>query len=118
MPDFYARYPDLAINTNLEQGINVEGFHVENMSGFAVIDGNIFPEYYEKMRINKDADEIQILLHGKEMYLRADSKGKLNETGGEFMMVLFLRMEGSGWQIYKTDEVTLREWKEERSGMN
>lgn len=113
MTDFYQRYPDLAYGTDIEQGINFEGFHVENLAGLEVFDGNNFPEYYENLRIKKDVDEIQIKLHGMELYLWEDSEGKFKESGGEFKIVLFLRREWLGWEIYKTDEVTLQEWKDQ-----
>lgn len=34
------------------------------------------------------------------------------ESGGEFLLKLFLRRQGNEWTIVKTDEVTTAEWKE------
>jgi hypothetical protein len=108
---FYQRYPDLAHGPDLEQGINTEAHHVSGMRGLTPIDGNIFPEYYEPLRIFEEQGEIQVHLHGMEMYLWQDQDGNYNNSGGEFKIVLFLRQEDAGWQIYQTDEVTLQEWK-------
>ena len=109
---FYQRYPDLEHNTNVESGINTESTLISNMRALAPVDGNILPEYYEKIKVNQSENDVQVLVHGMELYLRENSQGEFSESGGEFKLVLFMRQHGKTWQIYKTDEVTLQEWQD------
>lgn len=111
MDRFYDRYPALQERINIDQGINLEANEVHHMQSLAPFDGNILPEYYEKIRVRETEGEIQILVHGMALYLWKDSAGMFEESGGEFMMVIFLNKEGGEWHVYKTDEVTLKEWK-------
>ena len=109
---FYQRYPDLEHNTNVESGINTESTLISNMRALAPVDGNILPEYYEKIKVNQSENDVQVLVHGMELYLRENSQGEFSESGGEFKLVLYMRQHGKTWQIYKTDEVTLQEWQD------
>lgn len=111
---FYVRYPDLATGADPEQGINAEVFHVEAYQDFDLLDGDIFPAYYEPLQVRTLTDQVEILTHGMEMYLYRDAAGNLNQAGGEFKIVLTLRPDGDGWTLYHTDQVTLAEWKEFR----
>ena len=112
MSDFYDRYPNLSSGEDLEQGINAEAFQAAAFQGFVLVDGDVFPEYYEPFRVKIMPDHIEILVHGIELYLYRDAAGNLNQSGGEFKIVLFLRPDGEGWTLYRTDEVTLAEWKD------
>jgi len=107
---FYQRYPDLEHSTDIESGINSESKFISNMHAMAPVDGNILPEYYEKIKISQSENNIQVLVHGMELYLSKDSQGKFGESGGEFKLVLLMRQEGDTWQVYQTDELTLQEW--------
>lgn len=109
---FYVRYPDLAAGADPEQGINDEAFHVAAYQGFDLLDGDAFPAYYEPIRIKTLPDQVQILVHGLELYLYVDEAGHFSQTGGEFKIILTLQPDGEGWTIYHTDEVTLAEWKD------
>lgn len=105
------RYPDLAAGADLEMGINIEAHHIASMQSLAPFDGNIHPEYYEPIRIKESGETMEILVHGMELYLWNNEDDTFNESGGEFKMVLTVRKEGNTWQIIKTDQVTLQEWK-------
>ncbi|MEA3327850.1 MAG: hypothetical protein U9R53_11190 [Chloroflexota bacterium] len=109
---FYRRYPDLEHNTNFEKGINTESTLISSYHALAPFDGNIHPEYYEKIKISQSENGIRVLVHGMELYLLKNSQGKFGESGGEFKLVLFMRQEGDTWQVYQTDEVTLQEWQD------
>jgi hypothetical protein len=108
---FYERYPALDDGENVEDGINTEAWQVHSMQSLAPFDGNIFPEYYEKIRVREMEGEMQVLVHGMSLYLWKDSEGRFDESGGEFKMMIFLIEEDGNWQVYRTDEVTLKEWK-------
>jgi hypothetical protein len=108
---FYVRYPDLIIDADPLQGINAEAFHAAALQSFDLVDGDIFPEYYEPLRVKTMPDHIEILTHGMELYLYRDPAGNLNQTGGEFKIVLYLRPDGDGWTLFRTDAVSLAEWK-------
>lgn len=114
MDVLYDRYPALETDINIDQGINIGASQVHHMQRLAPFDGEIFPEYYEKIRVweEEDEDEVQILVHGMALYLWKDSEGIYEESGGEFMMVIYAKDQGGDWQIYKTDEVILGEWKD------
>lgn len=109
---FYERYPDLGKSSDRDQGINTEAYHVRNMQSLEPFDGNFFPEYYEKIKIHEMDGAVHVLVHGMEIYLWKNDKGMIDESGGEFKMVISLSKVGETWEIYETDEVTLREWKE------
>ena len=110
---FYNHYPSLAVGMDIDRGINVEGNHVRNLQSLTPIDGNIFPEFYEKIKIQEIDGKVQWQVHGMEIYLWKNAEGDFEESGGEFIMVLYLKNDGESWKIYKTDEVVLSEWKEE-----
>lgn len=111
MDAFYVRYPSLQSGVDISAGVNAEAFFVENMQELAPFNGDIHPEYYQKIRVRQAGEEIQVLLHGLELYLWQDMEGKYERSGGEFKLVLFMRQAGARWDIYRTDEVTLAEWK-------
>jgi len=82
------------------------------MENLAPIDGNIFPEFYEKMKFREGEGEILILIPGMEQYLWQMTDDGFSGSGGEFKLVLYLRKAGDSLEVYKTDEVMLSEWKE------
>ena len=46
-----------------------------------------------------------------ELYLWDKVGLGFDESGGELKLVLYLRKVGETWEIYKSDAVMLREWK-------
>jgi len=82
------------------------------MQSLSPFDGNIHPEYYERIKIRQSGAGVEILVHGIELYLWNNDGNIFTESGGEFKMVLLLRKEGDSWQIIQTDQVTLHEWKD------
>ena len=108
---FYLRYPELEKGINLDSGINFEAHLVESLQSLHPFDGDIHPEYYEKIKVKDLRADPQILVHGMELYLWQDADGTFNETGGEFILVLLLQEKEDIWQIVQTNEVTLAEWK-------
>ena len=109
---FYVRYPELILDAEPLQGINAEAFHAAGLQSFDLMDGDIFPEYYEPLRVKTLPDHVEILTHGVELYLHRDAAGSFNQTGGEFKIILYLRPDGEGWTLFRTHEVTLAEWKD------
>jgi len=112
MTAFIQHYPQLSNGMDAETGINVEPLLVASMTSMGVIDGNLLPEYYESIKIRQHGTIWEVLAHGMELYLFEDQAGKLNESGGEFKIVLLMREENDAFEIYQTDEVTLPEWKD------
>jgi hypothetical protein len=100
------RYPGLQNGTDLSRGINAEEFYITNMQGLKPFDGNIFPEYYEKLRVKLEGEQAQVLVHGMELYLWKDESGKFDDSGGEFKIILFLQQEGSGWTVIRTQDIS------------
>ena len=109
--ELWQHYPELSQNIEVEAGINAEKFHIQNYQGLQPFDGNIFPEYYERLKINKTPEGYEVLLHGMELYLWRDGNN-FDESGGEFKIVLYLRQNGEFWSVFQTDEVTQMEWQQ------
>ncbi len=82
---------------------------------FNLFDGNIFPEYYERIKVKMTQDGAEVLVHGMELYLFVDDYGNFSDSGGEFKIVLYLKKKDARWNVYKTDEVTLSEWHQSSS---
>lgn len=110
--DVWEHYPELKIETDIPNGINMEGFVITNYQGLKLFDGNISPEHYEQIHVKTMNDNIQVLVHGMELYLFLDENGDFNESGGEFKIVLYLYRKGGRWVVFRTDEVTQSEWEE------
>lgn len=109
--ELWQHYPGLSQDIDVEAGINAEGFHIQNYHGLKPFDGNILPEYYERLKINETPAGFEVLLHGMELYLWKDGNN-FDESGGEFKIVLYLRQEDAVWVVYKTDQVTQMEWNQ------
>ena len=109
--DIWAQFPELKNGSDPAKGINAEGSLIANYQGLKLFDGNIFPEYYEPLRVKTASDEMQVLVHGMELYLYPDENRQFNQSGGEFKMVLYLRLKDGLWHVIKTDEVTQSEWQ-------
>ena len=110
--ELWAQFPELRDGIDITQGINSEEFTVTNYQGLKPFDGNIFPEYYERLKVKLTNDEAEVLVHGMELYLCLDESGRFDDSGGEFKIVLYLHMRDGRWVVVKTDEVTIREWQQ------
>lgn len=108
----FSRYPELKRDIELSKGINAEEFHIKNYRQLQPVDGNIFPEYYEKIKLKIDHDKAEVLLHGMELYLFSDENNEYQDSGGELKMIIHMQRKNDRWCIYKTDEVTQSEWRE------
>ncbi|WP_100407702.1 hypothetical protein [Bacillus solitudinis] len=103
-------YPELKENIDRETGVNVEKNEVESLNqGFDLVDANYNIESYERIKVNVINDnEVIVLLHGNIVYLTND----FDESGGEYLMKVFLKQKDNQWTVVKTDEYTLPEYKE------
>ncbi|UQZ35252.1 hypothetical protein C2I18_18040 [Paenibacillus sp. PK3_47] len=110
----WGRYPDLKDNINLKQGVNAEGNEVESLNqSFDLIDANYNIESYERIKVKRINDsEAAVLMHGSIIYLGND----FDETGGEYVIEVFLEHRDNHWTVVKTDEYTLPEYKEWMNG--
>lgn len=106
----WERYPELKENIDSEKGVNVEKNEVESLNqGFELVDANYNIESYERIKVNAINDnEVTVLVHGSIVYLRDD----FDESGGEYLMKVFLKQNDNQWTVVKTDEYTLPEYKE------
>ena len=106
----WERYPELKENIDFEKGINVEEYEVESLNqGFDLVDANYNIESYERIKVKAINDnEVTVLVHGSIVYLRDD----FDESGGEYLMKVFLKQSDNQWIVVKTDEYTLPEYKE------
>lgn len=106
----WGKYPDLKNNIDREQGINVEKYEVESINrDFDLIDANYNIESYERIKVKTiNENEAIVLVHGSIVFLRND----FEESGGEYLVKVFLKQDGKHWTVVKTDEYTLPEYKE------
>ncbi len=106
----WGRYPELKENMDFEKGVNVEKNEVESLNqGFDLVDANYNIESYDRIKVNVINDkEVTILVHGSIVYVRDD----FDESGGEYLMKVFLKQSDNQWNVVKTDEYTLPEYKE------
>ena len=104
------QYPRLKNDIDFNEGVNVEKEEMESLNKhFDLIDANYNIESYDRMKIKTIDDENAIVLvHGSIVYLRKD----FDESGGEYVMKIFLEKTNSQWTVVKTDEYTQEEYKE------
>jgi hypothetical protein len=104
------QYQALKNNIDLNLGVNVEKYEVESLNeGFELIDANFNIESYERIKVKKISDhEVIVLIHSSITYLRDD----FEDSGGEYLIKVFLENEDNHWTVVKTDEYTLPEYKE------
>lgn len=105
----YEQYPALSEDISLEEGINIEGSVLENYNaGLTLIDANFNLEQYDRLKVNRiSEDEAVLLVHGFLLYITED----FTESGGEFLMEVYLKKHDERWTVVKTDEYTLEEYK-------
>ena len=106
----WSRFPDLALERDPTVGINAEPEHVEGFRSLKPIGGKIDPEHYEVTKFAATQGSVRADLHGQELYQLTAEGGGPGESGGEFLLSIVLREQESGWQVVKTDEVTLAEY--------
>ncbi len=111
----HERYPILSENISLEEGINIEENELKSYNeGLTLIDANYSLEQYDRLKVRKiNSDEAVLLVHGSNLYVTRE----YGESGGEFLMEVYLRKDQGSWEIIKTDEYTLSEyhaWLEEQ----
>lgn len=106
----WSHYPDLQRNTNIQNGINIEGWLIENYRSLTLIDGNIMLEYYERLKVRKNDGQIEVFIHGMELYTFV-SEGGFQESGGEFKLFITFTEKDEKLTVIKTDEVTMSEWQ-------
>ncbi len=106
----WEKYPKLMKNSDQKEGVNVEKYEVESLNeGFDLLDANFNIEGYERMKVKTiNENEIIVLVHGGIGYLRTD----LDESGGEYLIKLYLEDKENQWTVVKTDEYLIHEYKE------
>lgn len=104
------KYQALKDNIDLKQGVNVEKYEVESLNeSFELIDANFNIEGNERIKVKTiNDDEVIVLIHGGIAYLRND----FDDSGGEYLIKVFLEHKDNHWTVVKTDEYTLPEYKE------
>ena len=103
----WTQYPELKDGADFStKGINAEEFFINNMQVLKPFDGNIFPEYYERMKVNVLGETAEVLVHGLELYLFVDETGGFEDSGREFRMIIFLRHQDNQWTVYKTHDIS------------
>lgn len=103
-------YPDLKENIDHKQGVNIEKYEVESLNqNVNLLDANYNIEDYERIKVKSINDNnVEVLIHASMIYLRDD----FDESGGEYLIKLFLEHKNNHWTVVKTDEYTLPEYKE------
>jgi hypothetical protein len=105
----WAHYPELKNEKDCSQGINCEEFLITNYQGLKPIDGNFFPEKYERIKVNIVNDKAEVFIHGLELFLWIDEDGNFQNTGGEILIILFMQQKNNSWVVYKTDWIQMNE---------
>lgn len=110
MQILWNQYPSLKADVDMKEGINVEKEEMESLNKhFNLIDANYNIESYDRMKVKTiDEQNAIVLVHGSIVYLRKD----FDESGGEYVMKIFLEKTNSQWTVVKTDEYTQAEYKE------
>lgn len=103
----WQRYPALAQGADPYKGSNAEVLFVESMQELKPVDGNILPEYYERVKVVKGDGYAQVLVHDLELYVFRDSNGRFDDSGGEFKIIVFLCATTDGsWTVYHTQDIS------------
>jgi hypothetical protein len=108
----WAQYPEIKTETDIPKVINAGGFIISNYRGLKLFDGNVSPQYYERIKVRAGADGTEVLVHGMEFHFFLEDNGLFNESGGEIKIVLHLQRKDDRWVVVKTDEVVQGEWEQ------
>jgi hypothetical protein len=109
-----ARYPRLADTTARRQGVNAEVWLARSRGaapGPRYIDADVDARAAGPMEFLLRGDSARVRVRGREMFLLED----YTPSGGEFDLTLHLVRRGDGWEVVRTDEVTLAELHHPRS---
>ncbi|SOC11412.1 hypothetical protein SAMN05880501_106149 [Ureibacillus xyleni] len=106
----WEQYPDLKNNSDRKTGVNIEKYEIESLNdSFNLLDANFSIESYERIKVKKITEnEVIVLVHGSISYLRKD----LDESGGEYLIEVYLQKRDNQWTVIKTDEYLEHEYKE------
>ena len=77
---------------------------------FTLIDGDIDPEHYERMKVRRNGASAEVIIHMVEVYLRQD----FSITGSESRLKLSLQQSGDTWAVVRTDALNDAELARER----
>ena len=104
------QYPDLKVDYDFQKGVNVEKYEVESLNkGFKLIDANFSIESRDRLKVKVVNDEeVIVLVRGGIGYVRND----FDESGGELLIEISLKLKNDRWTVVKTDEYTITEYKE------
>lgn len=104
------RYPNLQTGANFEKGVNSEEYELTSLNnGFEILDANVAMEGFGRLRAKQASDDELILLANSGIEYVTEN---FDVTGGEILIELHFRFEDNEWQLVKTDEYTLPEYKE------
>jgi len=103
-------FKNLKKSPDPKQGINAEKSELDAFSKTSdFVDANFNVESYERIKVKQQsANQVVVLVHGSIVYLRSD----FDESGGEYLLKVFLERKNGKWMVVKTDEYTLPEYKE------
>ncbi len=109
--EFLDRYPALREGANAASGVNDEARMIAIFKqAFTLIDGDIDPEHYERMKVRRDGASVEVIIHMLETYLRRG----FSITGGESRLKLSLQQSADTWTLVRTDALTDGELARER----
>ena len=105
----WTHFPELQNGVDLDKGINREEFVVSIYQDLKPIDGNFFPEQYERIRVKIVNDKAEVYVHGIELLLWVDENGNFEDSGGEIKIILYMQKQNNRWIVYKTDQIRMGE---------
>ena len=109
-----ARYPRLADTTARRQGVNAEVWLARSRGASRnprYIDADVDPRADGPVDFVLRGDSARVRVRGREMFLLED----YTPSGGAFDLTLHLVRGAGGWEVVRTDEVTLAELHHPRS---
>lgn len=109
--EFLARYPALGQGADPAAGINDEARLIALYKRtFTLIDGDIDPEHYERIKVRRDGASAEAIINMLEVYVRPD----FSITGGQVRLKLSLQQIGGTWTVVRTDALNEGEFSRER----
>jgi len=109
--EFLDRYPALREGANAASGVNDEARMIAIFKqAFTLIDGDIDPEHYERMKVRRNGASVEVIIHMLETYLRRG----FSITGSESRLKLSLQQSADTWTLVRTDALTDGELARER----
>ncbi len=109
--EFLDRYPALREGADAASGVNDEVRMIAIFKqAFTLIDGDIDPEHYERMKVRRNGASVEVIIHMLEIYLRQD----FSITGSELRLKLSLQQAAGTWTVVRTDALNDAELAHER----